>query len=48
MGDIKSKADGTLDAITTTVNNTNAIVTGIRSGKGAAGMLLTDQQTLPQ
>jgi phospholipid/cholesterol/gamma-HCH transport system substrate-binding protein len=45
IGDIKSKADGTLDAITTTVNNTNAIVTGIRSGKGAAGMLLTDQQT---
>jgi len=45
IGDIKTKAEGTLDAITTTVNNTNAIVTGIRSGKGAAGMLLTDQQT---
>jgi phospholipid/cholesterol/gamma-HCH transport system substrate-binding protein len=45
IGDIKTKADGTLNAITTTVNNTNAIVTDIRSGKGAIGMLLTDQQT---
>jgi phospholipid/cholesterol/gamma-HCH transport system substrate-binding protein len=45
IGDIKTKADGTLDAITTTVNNTNALVTSIQSGKGAVGMLLTDQQT---
>ncbi len=45
IGDIKTKAEGTLDAITTTVNNTNGIVTGIRSGKGTVGMLLNDQQT---
>jgi phospholipid/cholesterol/gamma-HCH transport system substrate-binding protein len=45
IGDIKAKVDGTLDAVTTTVNNTNALVTGIRSGNGTVGMLLTDQQT---
>jgi phospholipid/cholesterol/gamma-HCH transport system substrate-binding protein len=45
IGDIKTKADGTLDAITTTVNNANALVTSIQSGKGAVGMLLMDQQT---
>ena len=45
IGDIKAKLDGTLDAVTTTVNNTNALVTGIRSGNGTVGMLLTDQQT---
>jgi len=45
IGDIKTRVDGTLDAITTTVNNANGIVTGIRSGKGTVGMLLTDQQT---
>jgi len=45
IGDIKTKADGTLDAITTTVNNANALVTSIQSGKGTVGMLLTDQQT---
>jgi phospholipid/cholesterol/gamma-HCH transport system substrate-binding protein len=45
IGDIKTKAEGTLDAITTTVNNTNGIVTGIRGGKGTVGMLLDDQQT---
>jgi phospholipid/cholesterol/gamma-HCH transport system substrate-binding protein len=45
IGDIKAKVDGTLDAVTTTVNNTNALVTGIRSGNGTVGMLLTDQLT---
>jgi phospholipid/cholesterol/gamma-HCH transport system substrate-binding protein len=45
IGDIRTKADDTLDAITTTVNNANGIVTGIRSGKGTVGMLLDDQQT---
>jgi phospholipid/cholesterol/gamma-HCH transport system substrate-binding protein len=45
MGDIRTKADGTLDAISATVNNANGIVDGIRSGKGTVGMLLTDQQT---
>jgi phospholipid/cholesterol/gamma-HCH transport system substrate-binding protein len=45
IGDITTKADNTLDAITTTVNNANGIMTGIRSGKGMVGMLLNDQQT---
>jgi phospholipid/cholesterol/gamma-HCH transport system substrate-binding protein len=45
IGDITTKADTTLDAITTTVDNANGIVTGIRSGKGMVGMLLNDQQT---
>jgi phospholipid/cholesterol/gamma-HCH transport system substrate-binding protein len=45
IGDIKVKVDGTLDAITATVDNTNALVTGIRSGNGTVGMLLNDQQT---
>jgi phospholipid/cholesterol/gamma-HCH transport system substrate-binding protein len=45
IGDIKTRIDGALDAVTTTVNNTNALVTGIRSGNGTVGMLLTDQQT---
>jgi phospholipid/cholesterol/gamma-HCH transport system substrate-binding protein len=45
IGDITTKADSTLDAITTTVNNANGIMTGIRSGKGTVGMLLNDQQT---
>jgi phospholipid/cholesterol/gamma-HCH transport system substrate-binding protein len=45
IGDITTKADTTLDAITTTVNNANGMVTGIRSGKGVVGMLLNDQQT---
>jgi phospholipid/cholesterol/gamma-HCH transport system substrate-binding protein len=45
VGDIKAKVDGALDAVTTTVNNTNALVTGIRSGKGTVGMLLNDPQT---
>jgi phospholipid/cholesterol/gamma-HCH transport system substrate-binding protein len=45
IGDITTKADNTLDTITTTVNNANGIVTGVRSGKGMAGMLLNDQQT---
>jgi phospholipid/cholesterol/gamma-HCH transport system substrate-binding protein len=45
IGDIRAKADGTLDTITATVNNTNEIVTGIRNGKGTFGMLLSDQET---
>jgi phospholipid/cholesterol/gamma-HCH transport system substrate-binding protein len=45
IGNIKANVDGTLDAVTTTVNNTNALVTSIRNGRGTVGMLLTDQQT---
>jgi phospholipid/cholesterol/gamma-HCH transport system substrate-binding protein len=45
IGEIRTKAEGTLDAIATTVNNANGIVTGVRSGKGTVGMLLDDRQT---
>ena len=45
MIDVQGKVDGTLGAITTTVNNTNGVVTDIRTGKGAAGMLLEDPKT---
>ena len=48
IGDIKVKVDGALDAITSTVNNADGMVTGIRSGKGTVGMLLNDQQTANQ
>ncbi len=44
IGDVRGRLDGTLDAITRTVNNTNGIVTGIRQGHGPVGALLTDQQ----
>ncbi len=45
IGDVHVKLDGALDVITTTVNNTNGLVTEARSGKGTVGMLLGDQQT---
>jgi phospholipid/cholesterol/gamma-HCH transport system substrate-binding protein len=45
IGDLKARVDTTLDAVTTTVDNTNALVTGIRSGNGTVGMLLTDPLT---
>jgi phospholipid/cholesterol/gamma-HCH transport system substrate-binding protein len=43
--DVQGKLDTTLAAVTTTVNNTNGVVTDIRHGKGAAGMLLEDPKT---
>ena len=43
--DLQGRLDGTLDAVTATVNNTNGIVTTIRQGKGAAGVLLQDPKT---
>ena len=48
MTDVQGKLDGTLDAVKTTVNNTNGVVTDIRHGKGAAGVLLEDPQTAAQ
>jgi phospholipid/cholesterol/gamma-HCH transport system substrate-binding protein len=45
IGGIRTKAEGTLDTIVTTVNNANGIVSSVRSGKGTVGMLLDDQQT---
>ena len=43
--DVQGKLDGTLNAATTTLKNTNGIVTDIRHGKGSAGVLLEDQAT---
>ena len=45
LTDVQGKLDGTLDAVTTTVNNTNGVVTDIRHGKGTAGLLLEDRKT---
>ncbi|MDQ2842592.1 MAG: MlaD family protein [Acidobacteriota bacterium] len=46
--DVRGKLDGALQAVTTTVDNTNGIVTGIRAGRGTAGMLLEDPATAAQ
>src|SRR6202040_69844 len=35
----------TLDAVTTTVNNTDDLVVGLKQGRGALGMLLRDEKT---
>ena len=43
--DVQGRLDGALTAVTTTVNNTNGVVTDIRHGKGAAGVLLEDPKT---
>ena len=43
--DVQNHLDGTLNAVTTTVNNTNGIVTDIRHGKGTAGLLLENPKT---
>jgi phospholipid/cholesterol/gamma-HCH transport system substrate-binding protein len=48
IGDVHVKLDGALDVITSTVNNTNGLVTEARSGKGTVGMLMSDQQTAGQ
>ena len=45
IGDLRGRLDVALDTVTTTVNNTNGLVTEARSGKGTVGMLLNDQQT---
>ena len=42
---MQGKLDGTLDAVTATVNNTDGVVTDIRRGKGTAGVLLEDPKT---
>ncbi len=43
--DVQGQLNGALSAVTTTVDNTNGVVTDIRRGKGTAGMLLENQQT---
>jgi phospholipid/cholesterol/gamma-HCH transport system substrate-binding protein len=46
--DLHGKLDEALQAVTTTVNNTNGIVKDVRSGRGTAGMLLEDPATSAQ
>jgi phospholipid/cholesterol/gamma-HCH transport system substrate-binding protein len=48
MTDVRGRLDEALQAVTTTVNNTNGIVTDIRAGRGTAGMLLEDPTTSAQ
>lgn len=43
--DVQGRLDGALNAVTNTVNNTNGVVSDLRRGKGAAGMLLEDPKT---
>jgi phospholipid/cholesterol/gamma-HCH transport system substrate-binding protein len=43
MKEVSTKLTGTLDAATTTVNNANDLVVGIKQGKGAIGVLLRDE-----
>ncbi len=43
--DVQHRLDGSLDAVTRTVNNANGLVADVRGGKGAAGVLLADPQT---
>jgi len=40
---IGPKLGGTLDGVTTTVANVNDVVTGLKQGRGTAGMLLRDE-----
>ena len=42
---VADKLTTALDSVTTTVNNTNDVVTGIKQGRGTIGMLLRDEQT---
>jgi phospholipid/cholesterol/gamma-HCH transport system substrate-binding protein len=48
ISDLHGKLDEALQAVTTTVNNTNGIVTDIRAGRGTAGVLLEDPATAAQ
>src|ERR1700733_13335749 len=45
MKQVGGKLNGALDAITTTVNNADDVVIGLKEGKGPAGMLLRDEDT---
>ena len=42
---VADKLTTTLDAVTTTVNNADDLVVGLKQGRGAIGMLLRDEKT---
>ena len=44
LKEVGDKLSGTLDEVSTTVGNVNDIAVGLKQGKGAAGMLLSDQE----
>ena len=48
MKETVGKLNGALDTVTTTVNNTDDIVIGLKEGRGPAGMLLRDEDTADQ
>jgi phospholipid/cholesterol/gamma-HCH transport system substrate-binding protein len=48
LKDVGGKLDGALDGVTTTVANVNDIAVGLKQGRGAAGMLLRDQELANQ
>ena len=45
VANLQGKLDGTLNAATSTLRNANGMVTDVRHGKGAAGVLLADPAT---
>ena len=44
LKEVGGKLTGTLDEVSTTIANVNDIAVGLKHGKGAAGMLLSDQE----
>jgi phospholipid/cholesterol/gamma-HCH transport system substrate-binding protein len=48
MKETVGKLNGALDTVTTTVNNADDIVIGLKEGRGPAGMLLRDEDTADQ
>lgn len=45
IADVQGRLDGTLETVNATVRNADGVVTDIRHGKGAAGVLLEDPKT---
>ena len=45
MATTRQKVDKALDVATTTANNANDVIVGVKEGRGAVGMLLRDQAT---
>src|SRR6266849_3005547 len=48
LKEVGGKLSGTLDAVTSTVANVNDIAVGLKQGRGAAGMLLRDDELANQ
>ena len=48
LKEVGGKLGGTLDSVTSTVSNVNDIAVGLKQGRGAAGMLLRDDELANQ